>query len=149
MFHCKILNIFCERNFPDEQPKGGSRHEAQYYGERFLFFIRHFNNSSTLHRNALAAWAACLDPRLQAECRRFSFQFEIQTGKSPIWNVFRRSIPFFNHYSYIHWRHIDVRRLMTYLQASYHLPLETYSLRPKVPEYQLVSMTTINIKISV
>ena len=35
--------------------KGGSRHKAQYYGERFLFFIRHFSNCFTLHRNALSA----------------------------------------------------------------------------------------------
>ena len=42
--------------------KGGSRHKVQHYNESVLFFIRHF--STFLHRNALAAWAACLDPPL-------------------------------------------------------------------------------------
>ena len=34
--------------------KGGSRHKAHHYSEKVIFFIRHFNNYSTLHRNALA-----------------------------------------------------------------------------------------------
>ena len=32
-----------------------------HYEERVIFFIRHFSKWSTLHRNALAVWAACLD----------------------------------------------------------------------------------------
>ena len=44
--------------------KGGFRHKAHYYNERVILVIRHFSNCSTLHRNALAAWGACLDPRL-------------------------------------------------------------------------------------
>ena len=43
--------------------KGGSRHKVHHYKERVIFYVRHFSNWSTLHRNALAAWAACLDPR--------------------------------------------------------------------------------------
>ena len=47
--------------------KGRSRHEAQYYHERVL--LRNFNNWSILHmflhRNAWAARAASLDPRLR------------------------------------------------------------------------------------
>ena len=39
-------------------------HKAQYYDERFHFFIRDFSNRFTPHRNALAAWTACLDSRL-------------------------------------------------------------------------------------
>ena len=38
----------------------------QIITESFLFFIRHFSNCFTLHCNALAAWATCLDLRLIA-----------------------------------------------------------------------------------
>ena len=41
--------------------KGGSRLKVQFYDERLLFFIR---ICFVLHQNALAAQAACLDPRL-------------------------------------------------------------------------------------
>ena len=67
--------MFCklngEQNYRSRlRLKGESRHKAQYYDERFFFFIRHFSNCFTLHRNALAAWAACLDLRLDfAPCR--------------------------------------------------------------------------------
>ena len=45
--------------------KGGSRHKEQYNSnELLIFFIRHFSNYPIFHRNALAARAACLDPRL-------------------------------------------------------------------------------------
>ena len=37
--------------------KGGSRHKVHHYEERVFFFLRHFSNWSTLHRNALASWA--------------------------------------------------------------------------------------------
>ena len=47
--------------------KGGSRHNVYYHEERAIFFIRHFSNCPTLHRTAVAARAACLDPRLQAD----------------------------------------------------------------------------------
>ena len=43
--------------------KGGSRHKVHHYEERVILFIRNFSNCSTLHRNALAAWAGCLYPR--------------------------------------------------------------------------------------
>ena len=45
--------------------KGGSRHKEHHHEERGIFFIRHFSNCSTLHHNALAARAACLDLRLE------------------------------------------------------------------------------------
>ena len=44
------------------------RHKVSHYEERVIFFIRHFSSWSTLHRNALAARAACLDPRLLIKC---------------------------------------------------------------------------------
>ena len=47
-----------------QNDKGGSRHKVHHLEERVIFFIRHSNNWSTLHRNALAAWAACLVLRL-------------------------------------------------------------------------------------
>ena len=40
-------------------PTSGSRHKAQHYDERVLFYIRHVCNCSILLRNALAARAAC------------------------------------------------------------------------------------------
>ena len=48
LFHFHINN---HNNVVDQ----GRRHKAQYYDERFHFFIRHFSNKSTLHRNNLAA----------------------------------------------------------------------------------------------
>ena len=51
-------------NFVDVHTKGGSRHKVHNYEERVTFFIRHFSNYYILHRNASAARAACLDPRL-------------------------------------------------------------------------------------
>ena len=44
--------------------KEGYRHKVHHYEERVIFLIGHFSNWSTLHRNALAARAACLDPHL-------------------------------------------------------------------------------------
>ena len=46
--------------------RGGSRHEAQFQDERVIFLIRHIYNCYILHRNALAAWAACPDPRFES-----------------------------------------------------------------------------------
>ena len=34
--------------------KGGSRHKADHYNERVIFFIRHFSNYPIIHHNALA-----------------------------------------------------------------------------------------------
>ena len=52
------------RNILSGQRAGGSRHKVKYYDERLLFVIRCFSNCFTLHRNALAGKATCLDPRL-------------------------------------------------------------------------------------
>ena len=53
--------------------------------ERVIFFIRHFSSWSTLHCNALAAWAACLDPRLSSPKNLFpqnSFPAKISSRKN-------------------------------------------------------------------
>ena len=68
---CLLLHVTTWCSIVYIQTKGGSRHKEQCYDERFLLFIRHLNDCFTLHRNALAEWAACLDPRLRS-MRNFS-----------------------------------------------------------------------------
>ena len=51
-FSVKKESNFPQLNFFSSLP-GGSRHNAKYYDERVLFFLRHFSNWSSLYRNAL------------------------------------------------------------------------------------------------
>ena len=57
----RIINLSRSRGYC----KGGSRQKVYHYEERVIFFTRHFSNWSTLHRNALAAWAAWVDTRME------------------------------------------------------------------------------------
>ena len=49
------VNLFLCVGFFLQRIKGGSRDKVHHYEERVIFFIWHFSNLSSLHRNALAA----------------------------------------------------------------------------------------------